>query len=95
MTTKANFEKTLALIEENDRQGKVTFMTMCGPMTMPMEKFCRQSADGLLFDLNRDEVATVALGAEGFERWVNDYASAKVIRYLVRELEKARRHERV
>ena len=91
MTTKNNFKKTLALVEENDRQGKVTFMTMCGPMTMPMENFCRQSADGLLFDLNRDEATIVALGAEGYERWVNDYATAKVIRYLVGELEKARR----
>ena len=57
---------------------------------MPIDKLCRQSADGLLYDLNRDEATTLTLGKVGLERWVNDYATAKVIRYLVYELEKAR-----
>lgn len=91
MTTKTNFEKTLSLIQETEKQGNVVFMTMCGLMATPIEKFCRQSADCLLYDLNRDEATTLTLGRDGLERWVNDYAVAKIIRYLMDELEKARK----
>ena len=91
MTTKKNFDSTLSLIQEKEEQGKVVFMTACGLMVAPIEKFCRQSADGLLYDLNRDEATTLTLGGQGLERWVNDYATAKVIRYLISELEKARK----
>lgn len=95
MTTKENFKTTFEHIRKNEEQGMVTIMTVCGMMSIPIEKFCRQSADGLLFDLNRDEANTVFLGSQGLERWVNDYAVAKVIRYLIGEIEKKRRNERV
>lgn len=41
-----------------------------------------KDADGILYDLNRDEATTLTLGNEGLVRWVNDYAVAKVIRHL-------------
>ena len=41
-----------------------------------------KDADNILYDLNRDEATTLTLGNEGLVRWVNDYAVAKVIRYL-------------
>ena len=91
MTANETFNRIFEIVEENERHGKITFMTECGLMQMPIERFCRQSADGLLYDLNRDESTTLCLGAEGLERWVNDYAAAKVIRYLINELEKARK----
>lgn len=95
MTTKENFEKTLEIIKQNENMGSVVFMTRFGLMACNLERFVRQSADGLLYDLDRDEATTLALGESGLERWVNDYATAKVIRYLIDELEKARRREPV
>lgn len=91
MTTKENFKETYERIRKNEELGLVTVMTVCGMMSMPIEKFCRQSADGLLFDLNRDEANTVFLGSQGLERWVNDYATAKVIRYLINQLEETKK----
>lgn len=91
MTAKENFEYTFAIVKENESMGMVTIMTECGLMSWNIERLCRQSADGLLYDLNRDEATTLTLGREGMERWVNDYAVAKVIRYLMSELEKAKK----
>lgn len=91
MTTKENFKETFERIRKNEEQGMITMMTVCGMMSMPIENFCRQSADGLLYDLNRDEATTVCLGSQGLERWVNDYAAAKVIRYLINQLEETKK----
>ena len=91
MTTKKNFDKTLAIVLDNEKQGFLTVMTEFGLMQCNMERFVRQSAEGLLYDLNRDEATTLALGKEGLERWVNDYAAAKVIRYLLDELKKGKK----
>lgn len=91
MTTKENFEKTLAIVKENESMGIVSIMTECGLMSCNIERLCEQGADGLLYDLNRDEATTLTLGKAGNERWVNDYAVAKVIRYLMGELEKAKK----
>ena len=91
MTSKENFEKTLAIVKDNESKGVVSIMTCCGLMSCNIERLCRQSADGLLYDLNRDEATTLTLGRAGNERWVNDYAVAMVIRYLMNELEKAKK----
>ena len=91
MTTKKNFDKTLAIVLENEKQGYLTVMTAFGLMQCNLERFVRQSAEGLLYDLNRDEATILALGKEGLERWVNDYAAAKVIRYLLDELKKVKK----
>ena len=91
MTSKENFEKTFAIVKENESKGKVTIMTECGLMSCNVEGICKQGAEGLLYDLNRDEATTLTLGYEGMERWVNDYAVAMVIRHLISELEKAKR----
>lgn len=91
MTSKENFEKTLAIVKENESKGIVTIMTECGLMSCNVERICKQGAEGLLYDLNRDEATTLTLGKAGLERWVNDYAVAMVIRYLISELEKQNR----
>jgi predicted amidohydrolase len=82
MTTKENFKETLDLIRKAEKEGKIVLMTEMGLMGVSMEKFCQQDADNILYDLNRDEATTLTLGNEGLVRWVNDYAVAKVIRYL-------------
>ena len=93
METQADFEMILEKIKANERDGKVVFMTECGLMSLPIDRLCRQCADGLLYDLNRDEATTLTLGENGHERWINDYAVAKVIRYLIGELDKARKRK--
>jgi hypothetical protein len=93
MTTKENFEKTLAIVKENESMGVVSIMTECGLMSCNVERLCKRGSDGLLYDLNRDEATILTLGRGGMERWVNDYAVAKVIRYLIGELEKAKKNE--
>ena len=56
---------------------------------MNIKEFIKQPADGILYDLNRDE-ATILTFIED-PKWVNDYAVCKVIRALknrIKELEK-------
>lgn len=86
MNTQENFKKTLMLIKDLEKQGILVIMTEMGLMGVSLEKFCQQDADGILYDLNRDEATTLTLGNEGLVRWVNDYAVAKVIRYLKEKL---------
>lgn len=86
MNTQENFKKTLKLIKDLEKQGILVIMTEMGLLECPLDKFCQQDADGILYDLNRDEATTLTLGNEGLVRWVNDYAVAKVIRYLKEKL---------
>lgn len=78
----SDFKETLRLIREAEKDGNIVIMTEMGLMAVSLEKFCQQDADNILYDLNRDEATTLTLGNEGLVRWVNDYAVAKVIRYL-------------
>ena len=78
----SNFKETLRLIQDAEKDGKIVMMTEMGLMKCPLDKFCQQEADSILYDLNRDEATTLTLGHDGLVRWVNDYAVAKVIRYL-------------
>ena len=82
MNTQENFKKTLKLIKDLEKQGILVIMTGMGLLECPLDKFCQQDADSILFDLNRDEATTLTLGNEGLVRWVNDYAVAKIIRHL-------------
>lgn len=77
-----NFKETLRLIKDLEKDGILVIMTEMGLMEVSLERFCQQDADGILYDLNRDEATTLTLGNEGLVRWVNDYAVAKVIRHL-------------
>lgn len=88
MTKEEIFDKTLATVLENERKGQVTYMTGMGLMTSTLERFCRQDADGVLYDLNRDRATTITLGRDGRGRWINDYAVAMVIEYLMKEIER-------
>lgn len=82
MTDNSDFQTTLRLIKDAEKDGKIVLMTEMGLMEVSLERFCQQDADGILYDLNRDEATTLTLGNEGLVRWVNDYAVAKVIRHL-------------
>jgi hypothetical protein len=69
------------------QKGNVVFMGIEGAMIAPIDKFIEQPTDGILYDLNRDEVVTLTMIKN--QKWVNDYAVAKVIRALKRQLEQA------
>ena len=66
-------------------------LTAEGIFEESLERLCSQSADGILYDLNRDEATTETLMRSKMKgglpklRLVNDLAVAKVIRYLKRE----------
>ena len=61
--------------------GNVVVMGIEGMMSMPLDKFVEQPADGILYDLNRSEEVSMTFIHE--KKWVNDFAVALVIRKLV------------
>ena len=67
------------LLWEKRKEGKILFQTAEGIMELPIDEFCKQNIEGLLYDLNRDEATTLTLNNE---RAINDLAVAQVIRYL-------------
>ena len=85
-------EQVKALILERKAEGRVVYYQGPGDLaSMPVAELCNQPADGILYDLNRDEASILAFAGEDNPYWVNNYATAQVIRYLkgrVDELEK-------
>lgn len=87
------FEQTLDVIRNQEKCGNITIETIEGLAVIPLNDIVNWDADSLLYDLNRDKATTIALGRDGMERWINDYAVAVVIEYLLNELKKAKRYE--
>lgn len=77
-------------ILEEYSKGNIVVSTTEGLQVINLEEFLKQPADGILYDINRNEATVLAL-MEGNPKWVNDFAAAKVIRALrerVSELER-------
>lgn len=72
---------------ERDK-GNIVVMGLEGPMSMPLEEFVKQPADGMLYDLNRSEEVVMTFIHE--RKWVNDFAVALTIRKLVEQRDAAR-----
>ena len=87
---KETFEQTLDVIRNQEKYGNITIETIEGLAVIPLDDIVNWEADSLLYDLNRDKATTIALGRDGMERWINDYAVAVVIEYLLNELKKAK-----
>jgi hypothetical protein len=83
---KDKFEQFRDVVLEEHKKGNIVYMGIDGPVSVPLQDFIKQPADGLLYDLNRDE-ATVLTFIKKHEKWVNDFAVAKVIRELKRQLD--------
>ncbi len=66
--------------------GNVVLLTHTGEVIIKIENLIDQPADGILYDLNRNEEVILTFIED--IKWVNDYASAKVIRYLKKQIEK-------
>ena len=89
---KETFEQALDVIRGQEKNGNITIETIEGLAVIPLDDIVNWEADSLLYDLNRDKSTTISLGRDGMERWINDYAVAVVIEYLLNELKKAKRH---
>ena len=87
---KETFEQTLDVIRGQEKHGNITIETIEGLAVIPLDDIVNWEADSLLYDLNRDKSTTISLGRDGMERWINDYAVAVVIEYLLNELKKAK-----
>ena len=87
---KETFEQTLDVIRGQEKHGNITIETIEGLAVIPLDDIVNWEADSLLYDLNRDKSTTITLGRDGMERWINDYAVAVVIEYLLNELKKAK-----
>ena len=85
---KETFEQTLDVIRGQEKYGNITIETIEGLAVIPLDDIVNWEADSLLYDLNRDKATTIALGRNGMERWINDYAVAMVIEYLMKEIER-------
>jgi len=69
--------------------GNIIVATFEGLRGMPLSEFIKQPAEGMLYDLNRNEAVVLTFLPD--PKWINDYAIAKVIRALknrIDELEK-------
>lgn len=60
--------------------GNVAFLTIDGLCVCTMQEMINQSADGLLYDLNKCE--SVILSSQERPGWINDLATCKVIQAL-------------
>lgn len=81
-----DFAEVYKVVKENEDKGLVTIMNFDGLMSIPIDELIKQPTEGLLYDLNRDKITTITLGRGGNVRWVNDYAMALVIEYLMKQL---------
>ena len=88
---KDKYEKFADAVIDEYSKGNVLFLTIEGPMVSPIKEFIKQPADGILYDLNRDEITILTMIKE-HEKWVNDYAVAKTIR-LLKEIADSKWHK--
>lgn len=66
------------------KKGNVVVSGFEGLQYIPLVDIVKQPADGLLYDLNRNEVTILTFIDD--PKWINDYAVAQVIRELKRQL---------
>ena len=67
-------------ILEEYKKGNIVVAGFEGLQGMPIAEFIKQPADGMLYDLNRNEAVVLSFLPD--PKWVNDYAVAQVIRTL-------------
>lgn len=73
------------IVLKEAKKGNVVLLSEEGLMTSPLNEIVEQPADGLLYDLNRNEAVILTFIED--RKWVNDYAVAQVIRELKSRLE--------
>ena len=77
------------ILEEYEK-GNIVVRANGGLQSMPIKEFIKQPADGMLYDLNRNEAVVLTFIDD--PKWINDFAVAKVIAELknkISELEQS------
>ncbi len=82
---KNNFTKYRDKVVAEYEKGNVVILAPEGEVILKIQDLINQSAEGILYDLNRSEVVVLTFIED--IKWVNDYATAKVIRYLKKQIE--------
>ena len=70
------------------KKGNIVVNTHEGLMTAKLTEIIEQPADGLLYDLNRDEATILTFIND--RKWINDYACMAVIRELKKQLDQVK-----
>lgn len=78
-------KEIIELLEKNTHAGKVTFQREDGLVSVPVNEFIRQSADSMLYDLNRDTATCMAFIDK--PTWINNFACCVVIKALKKRIE--------
>ncbi len=78
-------EELIELLNKNTQAGKVTFESIEGIVSAPLDEFIKQPAEGMLYDLNRDMATCLTF----IDRpaWINNYACCVVIKALKKRIE--------
>lgn len=87
-------KELIELLEKNIQAGRVTFENEAGLMSASIDKFITQSAESMLYDLNRDMATCVTFIDK--PTWINNFACCVVIKALkkrIEELENKLNHE--
>lgn len=79
-------------VREDEKNGLITIATIDGFQTCKFDDFFNQPLDGLLYDLNIDKATLLTMLSQDDQqeaaKWVNRYATMRVIKYLISLLEK-------
>lgn len=72
-------------ILEEYKKGNVVISSIEGLQVTNLSELIKQPTEGILYDINRDEMTILTFISD--PKWVNDYASTKVIRALKNKIE--------
>lgn len=75
------------LVLEEEKKGNIVYNTPFGLYSAKLDTFLSQSAESILYDLNRD-FGTILAQIDDV-KWVNDYALSKVVIELKKRLAEA------
>lgn len=78
-----DFIKDVILQEYED--GNIVIQEYDGLRKIKLQEFIEQPVEGLLYDLNRDEMTVLTFVKDS--KWINDYAVSKVIRALKQRID--------
>lgn len=67
------------------KKGNIVVAGIEGLQGMPIADFIKQPADGILYDLNRNESTVLTFLPD--PKWINDFAVAQVIRALKKRID--------
>lgn len=81
-------EKLRDKILEEYKNGNISYRTIEGVMSCPIESFVKQPLEGMLYDLNRDRATVMSFLDD--PKWTNDFGLTVLLEHYynrVKELE--------